>query len=109
MKSAEKLKKKNKLQSVVVNGVEDADGDRNDDNDGDNISEINEMHDNNDRVYQVSYTFARLQCLGYFIVGLFCYICSFSLFVWLFFFTYALLAVVYVSRVEDRFYNILHL
>jgi hypothetical protein len=30
--------------------------------------------------------------LGYFIVGLFCYICSFLLFVWLFFFTYALLA-----------------
>jgi hypothetical protein len=25
--------------------------------------------------------------LGYFIVGLFCYICSFLLFVWLFFFT----------------------
>jgi ribonucleotide monophosphatase NagD (HAD superfamily) len=30
------------------------------------------------------------------IVELFCYICSFILFVWLFFFTYALLAVVYV-------------
>jgi ABC-type multidrug transport system permease subunit len=37
--------------------------------------------------------------LGYFIVSLFCYICSFLLFVWLFFFTYALLAVVYVSHV----------
>jgi hypothetical protein len=43
--------------------------------------------------------------LGYFIVGLFCYICSFFLFVWLFFFTYALLAVVCVSHVEDRFFN----
>jgi hypothetical protein len=43
--------------------------------------------------------------LGYFIVGLFCYICSFLLFVWLFFFTYALLAVVYVSHVEDRSFN----
>jgi obg-like ATPase 1 len=30
--------------------------------------------------------------LGYFIVGLFCYICSFSFFLWLFSFTYALLA-----------------
>jgi hypothetical protein len=30
---------------------------------------------------------------GYFIVGPFCYICSFLLVVWLFFFTYALLAV----------------
>jgi hypothetical protein len=29
---------------------------------------------------------------GYFIVGLFCYVRSFLLFVWLFFFTYALLA-----------------
>jgi hypothetical protein len=28
----------------------------------------------------------------------------FLLFVWLFFFTYALLAVVYVSHVEDRFF-----
>jgi hypothetical protein len=43
--------------------------------------------------------------LGYFIVGLFCYIYSFLLFVWLFFFTFALLAVVYVSHVEDRFFN----
>jgi hypothetical protein len=32
-------------------------------------------------------------------------ICSFLLFVWLFFYTYALLAVVYVSHVEDRFFN----
>jgi hypothetical protein len=30
--------------------------------------------------------------LGYFIVGLFCYICSFLFFLWLFSFTYALLA-----------------
>jgi hypothetical protein len=37
--------------------------------------------------------------------NLFCYICSILLFVWLFFFTYALLAVVYVSHVEDRFFN----
>jgi hypothetical protein len=36
----------------------------------------------------------------------FCYICSFLLFVWLFFFTYVLLAVVYVSYVEDKFFNI---
>jgi hypothetical protein len=43
--------------------------------------------------------------LGYFIVGMFCYICSFLLFVWLFFFNYALLAVVYVSHAEDRFFN----
>jgi hypothetical protein len=49
--------------------------------------------------------FARLQCSGYFIVGLFCYICSFLLFVWLFFFSYALLAAVYVSHLEDRFFN----
>jgi hypothetical protein len=42
---------------------------------------------------------------GYFIVGLFYYICSSLLFVWLFFFTYALLTVVYVSYVEDRFFN----
>jgi hypothetical protein len=28
-----------------------------------------------------------------------------TLFVWLFFYTYALLAVVYVSHVEDRFIN----
>jgi hypothetical protein len=40
---------------------------------------------------------------GYFIVGLFCYICSYLLFVWLFSFIYALLVVVYVSHVEDRF------
>jgi hypothetical protein len=33
------------------------------------------------------------------------YICSFLLFVWLFFFTYALLAVVYVSHGKDRFFN----
>jgi hypothetical protein len=46
---------------------------------------------------------------GYFIVGLFCYICSFLLFVWLFFFTYALLAVVYVLHVEDRSFNTLRL
>jgi hypothetical protein len=46
-----------------------------------------------------------LLLLGYFIVGLFCYICSFLLFVWLFFFTYALLTVVYVSHVENRFFN----
>jgi hypothetical protein len=39
---------------------------------------------------------------GYFIVGLFCYICSFLLFVWSFFFTYALLAVVYVSHNTPR-------
>jgi hypothetical protein len=44
--------------------------------------------------------------LGYFIVGLFCYICSFLLFVWLFFFTYASLAVVYVSHVEDMHFLI---
>jgi hypothetical protein len=56
-------------------------------------------------IYLVSYFFALLQCLGYLIVGLFCYICSFLLFVWLFFFTYAVLAVVYVSHVEDRFFN----
>jgi hypothetical protein len=31
------------------------------------------------------------QCLDYFIIGLLCYIRSFLLFVWLFFFTYALL------------------
>jgi hypothetical protein len=36
-------------------------------------------------------------------IGLFCCICSFLLFVWLFLFTYALLAVVYASHVEDRF------
>jgi hypothetical protein len=42
---------------------------------------------------------------GYFIVGLFYYINSFLLFVWLFCFTYALLAVVYVSHVEERFFN----
>jgi hypothetical protein len=41
----------------------------------------------------------------YFIVGLFCYICSFSLFVWLIFFNYALFAIVYVSHVEDKFFN----
>jgi hypothetical protein len=35
---------------------------------------------------------------GYFIVGLFCYIYNFLLFMWVFFFTYALLAVVYVSH-----------
>jgi hypothetical protein len=52
----------------------------------------------------LSYFFVRLQCLGHFIVGLFCYICSFILFVWLFFFTYALLAVVYVSHMEDRLF-----
>jgi hypothetical protein len=52
-----------------------------------------------------AYVIDQVQCLGYFIVGLFCYICSFLLFVWLFFFTYALLAVVYVSHVEDRFFN----
>jgi hypothetical protein len=40
------------------------------------------------------------------IVGLFCYICSFLLFVSLFFFTYALLAVVYVSHwLRIDFYN----
>jgi hypothetical protein len=44
------------------------------------------------------FTFVRLQCLGYFIVGLFCYICI--LFVWLFFFTYALLVVVYILHVD---------
>jgi hypothetical protein len=38
-------------------------------------------------------------------VCMFCYICSFSLFAWLFFFTYALSVVVYVSHVEDRFFN----
>jgi hypothetical protein len=43
--------------------------------------------------------YIHIQCLGYFIVGLFCCICSFLLFVWLFFFTYALLSVVYVSMV----------
>jgi hypothetical protein len=43
--------------------------------------------------------------IGYFIVALFCYIYSFLLFVWLFFFTYALLAIVYVSHVEDRLFN----
>jgi hypothetical protein len=46
-----------------------------------------------------------LPCLGYFIVGLFYYICSFSLFLWSFFFTYALLAVAYVSYVDDSFCN----
>jgi hypothetical protein len=30
---------------------------------------------------------------------------AFLLFAWLFFFTYALLAVVYVSHVDDRFFN----
>jgi hypothetical protein len=54
-------------------------------------------------LYPVSYFLARLQYLGYSIVGLFCYICSFLLLVWLFFFTSALLAVVYVSPVEDKF------
>jgi hypothetical protein len=39
------------------------------------------------------------------ILGLFCYICSFLLFVRLFFFTYALLAIVYVSHVKDGFFN----
>jgi hypothetical protein len=34
------------------------------------------------------------------------YIYSFLLFVWLFFFTYALLAVVYVSHIEDRFFTL---
>jgi hypothetical protein len=42
---------------------------------------------------------------GYFIVGLFCYICSFLLFVWLFFFTYALLAGLRFTLAEDRFFN----
>jgi hypothetical protein len=35
----------------------------------------------------------------------YCYIYSFLLFVWLFFFAYALFAVVYVSHVENRFFN----
>jgi hypothetical protein len=56
-------------------------------------------------LYQYLIFFARVQCLGYFTVGLFCYICSFLLLVWLFFFIYALLAVVYVSHEEDRFFN----
>jgi hypothetical protein len=47
----------------------------------------------------------RANILGYFIVVLFCYICIFLLFVWSFFFTYAFLAVVYVSRVDDIFFN----
>jgi hypothetical protein len=51
----------------------------------------------------------KVQYFGYFIVGVFCYICSFLLFVRLFFFTYALLPVVYVSHVEDTFLNILRL
>jgi ankyrin repeat protein len=42
---------------------------------------------------------------GHFIVGLFCYISSFLLFVWLISFTYALLATVYVSHVEDKFFT----
>jgi hypothetical protein len=41
----------------------------------------------------------------YVLVGLFCYICSFLLFVWLFFLTDALLAVVYVSNVEANRLN----
>jgi hypothetical protein len=40
----------------------------------------------------VSHLLKDQSVLGYFIVGLFCYICSFLLFVWLSFFTYALLA-----------------
>jgi hypothetical protein len=40
---------------------------------------------------------------GHFIVGLFCYICSFLLFVRFFFFTYALLAVLRFTLAEDRF------
>jgi hypothetical protein len=35
----------------------------------------------------------------------FYYTCSILLFVWLFFFTYALLAIVYVSHVEGRFFS----
>jgi hypothetical protein len=52
---------------------------------------------------------AQVQCLGYFIVGLFCYSISFLLFVWSCFFTYALLSIVYVSYVEDRFFHTPHL
>jgi hypothetical protein len=40
----------------------------------------------------ILFFFARVQCLDYFIVELFCYICSFLFFMWLFAFTYALLA-----------------
>jgi hypothetical protein len=48
---------------------------------------------------------ARCIHIGNFIVGLLCYICNILLLVRLFSFTYALLAIVYVSHVEDRFFN----
>jgi hypothetical protein len=47
--------------------------------------------------------------IGNFIVGLFCYICSFLFFLWLFFFIYALLAGLRFTLAEDRFFNILRL
>jgi hypothetical protein len=56
LKSAERLKKKNKLQNVVVNSFGDVDVDSytNNNNDDVNDDDINEMHDNNDRVYQAA-------------------------------------------------------
>jgi hypothetical protein len=47
--------------------------------------------------------------VGNFIVGLFCYICSFLFFMWLFAFTYALLAGLRFTLAEDRFFNTLRL
>jgi hypothetical protein len=58
-----------------------------------------------DDYFEAVETYVQALATGYFIVGLFCYIFSCLLFVWAFFFTYALLVIVYVSHVEDRFVN----
>jgi hypothetical protein len=46
---------------------------------------------------------------GYFIIGHFCYICSFIFFLCLFSFSYALLAGLRFTLAEDRFFNTLRL
>jgi hypothetical protein len=58
LKSTERLKKKNKFQSVSVNSFGDVDVDSyksaDDEDELNDINDINDMHDNNDRIYQLA-------------------------------------------------------